>query len=53
MYIRNSNRSKDGRNNLFSRLAVQKIYSELIELDFGYINQEKEAMVDFIRELSS
>ena len=53
MYIRNSNRSKDGRNNLFSRLAVQKIYSEPIELDFGYINQEKEAMVDFIRELSS
>ena len=50
MYIKGSIRSKDGRNNLFKRVGVDKIFEEPVMLDFDFINKEKDKMKSFLYE---
>ena len=53
MYIKGSKRSRDGRNNLFQRIKADNIYQEPTELDFEYINIEKNKMEKFLLEYIS
>jgi len=48
MYIKGSKRSCDGRNNLFSRLHVESIFSKPTKLDMNFIASEKKAMEQFL-----
>jgi hypothetical protein len=48
MYIKGSKRSHDGRNNLFKRIKVNAIHEKPISLDFAYINEEKNKMVEYL-----
>lgn len=48
MYIKGSKRSTDGRNNLFSRIGVDTIYSQPTKLDLNMIIQEKQKMISFL-----
>ena len=50
MYVKGSKRSHDGRNNLFKRIGVHKIYNKPVSLNFEYINQEKEKMINYLME---
>lgn len=51
MYIKGSKRSHDGRNNLFKRIKVDTIYEKPSSLDFEYINEEKNKMIDELERL--
>jgi hypothetical protein len=50
MYIKGSKRSRDGRNNLFSRINLNNIYEEPVRLDFNFIKKEKIKMEQFLNE---
>jgi len=48
MYIKGSKRSHDGRNNLFKRIKVDRIYEKPTSLNFEYINSEKDKMEEYL-----
>ncbi len=48
MYIKGSRRSADGRNNLFTRIGVDTIFSKPTKLNFSFIDQEKDKMLTFL-----
>lgn len=52
MYFRTSKRASDGRNNLFSRLKANSIFSNLTALNFSYIESEKKKMKEFLCQVT-
>lgn len=53
MYIKGGERSRDGRNSIFSRLGLSEIYAQPVSLDFDYIELEKEKMLLKMKSLIS
>jgi hypothetical protein len=51
MYIKNSKRSNDGRFNIFNRIGCEKIFSEPISINRGFISNEKQKMIDQIKTI--
>lgn len=46
MYIKGQRRSRDGRNNIFSRLGLHEIFNKPVVLDIPFIELEKKKMKD-------